>query len=91
MADYANELHPDTVVMFSTSWCGYCRRLKLLMNSDGIPFVEVNIEQDPAAEQFVLQANGDGTATVPTLRFPDGSSMVNPTIAQVRDRLAATA
>ncbi len=91
MADYTSQLDPDTVVMFSTPWCGYCKRLKLLMSSEGIPFVEVNIERDPAAEQFVLQANGDGTATVPTLRFPDGSSMVNPTLAQVRDRLAAIA
>ncbi len=91
MADFANPLDPDAVVMFSTPWCGYCKRLKLLMSVEGIPFVEVNIEDDPAAEQFVLQANGDGTATVPTLRFPDGSSMVNPTLAQVRDRLAAIA
>ncbi len=91
MADYASQFDDDVVIMFSTPWCGYCKRLKLLMNSDGIKFVEVNIEVDPAAEQFVLTANGDGTATVPTLRFPDGSSAVNPTFAQVKDRLAATA
>lgn len=91
MADYASQLDPHTVVMFSTPWCGYCKRLKLLMSSDGIPFVEVNIEADPAAERFVLEANGDGTATVPTLRFPDGSTAVNPTFAQVKDRLAAIA
>jgi mycoredoxin len=91
MADYASQLDPDVVIMFSTPWCGYCKRLKLLMSSDGIPFVEVNIESDPAAEEFVLTANGDGTATVPTLRFPDGSALVNPTFAQVKDRLAASA
>ena len=49
------------------------------------------VEADPAAEDFVIQANGDGTATVPTLRFPDGSTAVNPTFAQVKDRLAASA
>jgi mycoredoxin len=91
MADYASQLDSDVVIMFSTPWCGYCKRLKLLMNSDGIKFVEVNIEVDPAAEQFVLTANGDGTATVPTLRFPDGSALVNPTFAQLKDRLAASA
>lgn len=91
MAEYANQLDPDVTVMFSTPWCGYCKRLKLLMDSAGIPFVEVNIEVDPAAEAFVLTANGDGTATVPTLRFPDGSTAVNPTFAQVKDRVAATA
>ena len=79
MADYTSSLDPDVVVMFSTPWCGYCKRLKLLMNSDGIPFIEVNIEADRAAEEFVLAANGDGTA------------LVNPTFAQVKDRLAAIA
>ncbi|HVE23794.1 MAG TPA: glutaredoxin domain-containing protein [Sporichthya sp.] len=91
MADYASQLDTDAVVMFSTAWCGYCKRLKLLMQSAGIPFVEVDIEADPAAEEFVLRANGDGTATVPTLRFPDGSTAVNPTFAEVKDRVAAIA
>ena len=49
MADYASQLDPDVTVMFSTPWCGYCKRLMLLMKSDGIPFVVVNIEADPAA------------------------------------------
>lgn len=84
-------LDAGVLTMFSTPWCGYCKRLKLLMQSDGIPFVEVNIEVDPALEQFVIAANGDGTATVPTLLFPDGSTAVNPTFAQVKDRLAASA
>ncbi len=91
MADYPSQLDPDVTIMFSTPWCGYCKRLKLLMDSAGIPFVEVNIEADRDAEAFVLTANGDGTATVPTLRFPDGSIAVNPTFAQVKDRVAASA
>lgn len=82
-------LEPGSLVMFSTPWCGYCKRLKLLMSSEGIDFVEVNIERDPAAEKYVIEANGDGTATVPTLLFPDGSSAVNPTFAQLKSRLAA--
>lgn len=79
----------DGVTMYSTTWCGYCRRLKTQMDSVGIPYTEVNIEQDPAAATFVEQANG-GNQTVPTLLFPDGSTATNPSLAEVRERLAAS-
>ncbi len=84
-------LAPGIVTMFSTPWCGYCKRLKLLMSSAGIPFVEVNIDRDPASEAYVIAVNGDGTATVPTVLFPDGSAASNPTFAHLKERLAASA
>jgi glutaredoxin len=59
--------------MFSTSWCGYCNRLKAQMGREGIAFTEVNNEEVPEAVQFVMEAN-DGNQTVPTLLFPDGWS-----------------
>lgn len=77
----------DTITMYSTPWCGYCRRLKLQLSDEGIHFVEVDITQDPEAERFVVGVN-DGDATVPTLRFADGSVLTNPTAAQVRKQLA---
>ena len=76
------------VTMYSTTWCGYCRRLKTQMDSEGISYVEVNIEEDPEAAAFVEQANG-GNQTVPTLLFPDGSTATNPSLAEVRERLAS--
>jgi mycoredoxin len=84
-------LDAGVLTMFSTPWCGYCTRLKLLLKSEGVPLVVVDIEQDPAAEAYVLAVNGDGTATVPVITFPDGSTAVNPRFAEVKDRLAATA
>src|SRR5689334_3483479 len=68
---------PGSVTMFSTSWCGYCNRLKAQMGREGIAFTEVNIEDVPEAVKFVMDAN-DGNQTVPTLLFPDGSSATNP-------------
>ena len=79
---------PGTVTMFSTSWCGYCRRLKSQMDREGIGFTEVDIEGDPTSADFVMAVNG-GNQTVPTLLFPDGSAATNPSIQQVRDRLAS--
>jgi mycoredoxin len=79
---------PGSVTMFSTSWCGYCNRLKAQMGREGIAFTEVNIEEVPEAVQFVMEAN-DGNQTVPTLLFPDGTSATNPSINEVKKRLAA--
>jgi mycoredoxin len=74
------------VTMFSTQWCGYCMRLKKLMQRDGIEFAEVDIENDPAAAEIVMQANG-GNRTVPTLLFADGTALTNPSIDQVKSQL----
>ena len=73
--------------MYSTTWCGYCRRLKTQLDSQGIAYREVNIEQDPESAAFVESVNG-GNQTVPTLLFPDGSTATNPSLAEVRERLA---
>jgi mycoredoxin len=78
----------DQVTIFSTPWCGYCKRLKMQMERAGVDFVEVNIEEDPESEAFVLQIN-DGMAIVPTVGFPDGTALTNPTFAQVREHLAS--
>jgi mycoredoxin len=83
---------PDAaaVTMYTTSWCGYCVRLKKLMQVEGIGFAEVNIETDEKAADLVMEANG-GNRTVPTLIFADGSALTNPSIDQVKAQLAAAA
>ena len=75
-----------TVTMYSTTWCGYCHRLKSQMAAAGIAYVEVDIEQTPGAAAYVEQVNG-GNQTVPTLVFPDGSAATNPSLAEVAARL----
>ncbi|GEA86134.1 mycoredoxin [Cellulomonas cellasea] len=81
---------PDagSITMYSTTWCGYCRRLKTQLDSAGIGYTEVNIEEQPDAAAFVEQVNG-GNQTVPTVVFPDGSAATNPSLADVKARLGA--
>ena len=74
------------VTMFTTQWCGYCVRLKKMMQREGIDFAEVDIENDVAAADLVMQANG-GNRTVPTLLFTDGTALTNPSIDQVKSQL----
>jgi mycoredoxin len=76
------------VTMYTTSWCGYCARLKAQMGRAGIEFVEVDIERDPEAAALVESVNG-GNQTVPTLVFPDGTAATNPSIKDVQARLAS--
>jgi mycoredoxin len=76
-----------TITMFSTTWCGYCRRLKSALDREGIGYTEVDIEDDEASADYVMSVNG-GNQTVPTVVFPDGSAATNPSLAEVRTRLA---
>ncbi len=75
-----------SVTMYSTTWCGYCRRLKGQMDREGIGYTEVNIEHDPASAAFVESVN-NGNQTVPTVLFGDGTAMTNPSLAQVKAKL----
>jgi mycoredoxin len=78
------------VTMYTTPWCGFCRRLKSQLAREGIEVAEVDIERDSAAADHVMSVNG-GNQTVPTIVFPDGTALTNPSAAQVRERLATLA
>jgi mycoredoxin len=72
--------------MYSTTWCGYCRRLKSQMDREGISYSEINIEEDPESAALVEKVN-NGNQTVPTVTFPDGSALTNPSLMQVKQKL----
>ena len=82
---------PDAgFTMYTTPWCGYCHRLQSQLDREGIRYDVVDIEQVPAAAEVVMSANG-GNQTVPTLVYGDGTAQTNPSLAQVKDKLAALA
>ena len=78
------------LTMYTTQWCGYCKRLKAQLGRAGVEINEIDIERDEAAAEFVMSVNG-GNQTVPTLLFSDGATMVNPSAAQVQEKLAELA
>jgi mycoredoxin len=79
---------PGTITMYSTTWCGYCRRLKSQLEREGIGYTEVDIDDVSDAAEFVRSVN-NGNQTVPTVLFPDGTAVTNPSLAEVKARLAA--
>ena len=76
-----------TFTMYSTPWCGYCRRLKSQLGREGIVFEEVDIEEQPEAAEIVEKAN-NGNQTVPTVVFADGTALSNPSLSQIKEQLA---
>ena len=82
---------PETstaLTMYSTQWCGYCHRLRSQLDREGISYEVVDIERTPDAAFLVEQVN-HGNQTVPTLVYTDGSAQTNPSVAQVKAKLAS--
>jgi mycoredoxin len=66
-----------TITMYSTRWCGDCRRAKRWFDAHGIAYDVIDIDHDEQAANYVIQVNG-GMRSVPTIVFPDGSVLVEP-------------
>jgi glutaredoxin len=58
----------EPITMYSTRWCPDCRRAKTFLRERGVEFREVDIEEDPSAEEIVIKAN-NGRRKVPTLEM----------------------
>jgi mycoredoxin len=80
----------QTFTMYSTPWCGYCHRLRSQLDREGIDYDVVDIEQFPEAAAIVESVNR-GNQTVPTLVYSDGSAQTNPSVIQIKEKLAALA
>jgi len=75
------------VTMYTTAWCGYCKRLERQMDEAGIAFRTVDIEaQEHHGDR--IEAQTGGYRTVPTLEI-SGRLYVNPSIGQVKKALSA--
>lgn len=75
------------VTMFSTVWCGYCRRLKSQMSEAGIEFEVVDLDEASGEYDAKIMAASGGHRTVPTLDI-NGQLYVNPTIKDVKAALS---
>jgi thioredoxin reductase (NADPH) len=77
---------PETITLYGTGWCSDCKRSKHFFGEQRIPYVYVDIDQDPAAMAFVEKTN-HGMRSIPTIIFPDGSVLVEPSNAQLAEKL----
>ena len=78
-----------TITMYSTPWCGYCRRLKRQFEEAGISYEEIDVDATPGYDQRIIEASG-GYRTVPTVEVGD-RMLVNPTLKEVEEALVTAA
>ncbi|MBI4786232.1 MAG: FAD-dependent oxidoreductase [Chloroflexi bacterium] len=82
---------PQTnVIVYGTNWCGDCRRAKQLLAEHMVNFRWIDIDKDAEARAFVERAN-KGKRSVPTIVFDDGSILVEPSNAQLAQKLGVSA
>ena len=76
------------ITMYSTTWCPDCRLAKRVFGEEKIAFTEIDIEKDDAARDIVVKLN-NGNQVVPTIVFPDGSILVEPSAAILKEKIAS--
>ncbi|HZA19470.1 MAG TPA: glutaredoxin domain-containing protein [Actinomycetota bacterium] len=76
----------EPVTMYSTEWCGHCRRLKRQLGEAGIGYLEIDIDVERHHGDRIVAVTG-GYRTVPTIEVR-GKLLVNPTVEQVREAVA---
>ena len=79
---------PTQIVVYSVRWCPDCRRTKAFLAQNQIPHVNIDIDENPQAAEFVKRLNS-GFRSVPTILFPDGSKMVEPSSDELRVKFQA--
>jgi mycoredoxin len=84
-----SEKRTKLVTLFSTEWCGYCRRLKRQLADAGIGYVEIDVDEHVEFGAPIMRATG-GFRTVPTVEV-EGRLLVNPSISEVVRAVAGTA
>jgi mycoredoxin len=77
----------STIICYGTDWCFDCRRARKFFDEHKIPYQWVNIDRDPQAEAFVKKVN-NGYRSVPTIVWPDGSILVEPSRRELASKLA---
>ena len=81
------EMKPSTIVMYSTTWCGDCKRAKKFFDKQKVAYIDVDIEKDEKGLAFMREIN-DGARVVPTILFPDGEKLIEPSTAELRAKMS---
>ena len=74
------------LLVYGTAWCGDCHRSRRFLAQNHIPYRWIDVDADPAAAQRILAINR-GRRSVPTIIFPDGSTLTEPSNSELGRKL----
>ena len=78
-------LSPSRIVMYTTQFCPDCLRAKKFFEVNNIPYLNIGLEGNQEAIQFVMKIN-NGNRSVPTIIFPDGTVFVEPSWEELKKK-----
>ncbi len=76
----------DRITVYGAPWCPDCRRSKGFLNEQRIDYAWVDIDQDAEGRAYVERLQGGGR-TIPTIVFPDGSVLLEPSNTELAAKL----
>ncbi len=76
----------DQITVYGAPWCPDCRRSKAFLMEQRIPFTWIDIDTDAEGLRFVEKLQHGGR-TIPTITFPDGSHLLEPSNVELADKL----
>ncbi len=74
------------ITMYGTHWCSDCKRAKKFFGEQRVHYAFIDIDNDPAGLDVVERVN-NGKQIIPTIVFDDGSTLVEPSNAQLAEKL----
>ncbi len=78
---------PSKIIMYSTTWCGDCKRAKKFLDKMGVDYLDIDVDKDEQGREFVMKVN-NGARVVPTIIFPDGAVLVEPSTKELRTKIS---
>jgi mycoredoxin len=78
---------PEQIKVYGTKWCPDCTRAKRILDQHKAGYTCIDIEQDAKAADYVVKVN-HGNRSVPTIIFPDGSILVEPSNSELENKLS---
>jgi len=76
----------DPIIIYGADWCFDCRRARRFLDQQKVTYKWVDIDEEKTGEQYVLMVN-KGMRSIPTIVFPDGSILVEPSNYQLAQKL----
>jgi glutaredoxin len=75
------------IVVYGASWCPDARRSRKFLDDNGVVYHWLDVDEHPEAKAFVIATN-KGSLVVPTIVFPDGSILVEPSNEELGRKIA---
>ena len=79
-------LSPEHIVLYGVGWCSDCHRARKVFAQSGVKYIDIDVDQDVKGSEFIIKIN-EGGRSVPTIVFPDGTTLTEPSNAVLAAKL----